>query len=64
MSGAYLFMPSGDAVDAHTAEPNPTIYIIEGHVLSQVIIKFSNVKHSVLIRHTKGLYFVLLIFWF
>lgn len=55
MSGAYLFMPSGDAVDAHTAEQSPTIYIIEGHVLSQVVIQFSNVKHSVLIRHTKGI---------
>lgn len=54
MSGAYLFMPSGDAVDAHTLEQKPTIYIIEGNVLSQVIIQYSNVKHSVLIRHTEG----------
>lgn len=57
MSGAYLFMPSGDAVDAHTEEQTPTIYIIDGLVLSQVIIQFSNVKHSVLIRHTKSTYF-------
>lgn len=56
MSGAYLFMPSGDAIDAHTSEQRPTIYVIEGHVLSQVIIQYSNVKHSVLLRHTKGIF--------
>jgi len=54
MSGAYLFMPSGDAVDAHVTEHNPTIYMIKGHILSQVIIQYSNVKHSVLLRHTTG----------
>jgi len=54
MSGAYLFMPSGDAVDAHVTEHNPTMYVIKGHILSQVIIQYSNVKHSVLLRHTKG----------
>lgn len=54
MSGAYLFMPSGDAVDAHVMEHNPTIYVIKGHILSQVVIQYSNVKHSVLLRHTKG----------
>lgn len=54
MSGAYLFMPSGDAVDAHVIEHNPTIYVIKGHILSQVVIQYSNVKHSVLLRHTKG----------
>ncbi|XP_025418812.1 alpha-mannosidase 2 [Sipha flava] len=53
MSGAYLFMPSGEAIDAHVSEQQPTIYVINGHVLSQVIIQFSNVKHSVIIRHTK-----------
>lgn len=56
MSGAYLFMPSGDAVDAHVTEQNPTMYVIKGHILSQVIIQYSNVKHSVLLRHTKGNY--------
>lgn len=55
MSGAYLFMPSDNAVDAHSLEQQPTMYIIEGRVLSQVIIKFSNVKHTLLIRHTKGI---------
>lgn len=54
MSGAYLFMPDGEASNAHISEQPPTIYVIEGYVLSQVIIQFSNVKHSVLIRHTKG----------
>lgn len=54
MSGAYLFKPSGEAVDAHVSEHQPTVYIIEGHILSQVIIQFSNVKHTVLIRHTIG----------
>jgi len=54
MSGAYLFMPSGDAIDAHVTENEPTVYVIEGHILSQVVIQYSNVKHSVLIRHTKG----------
>lgn len=54
MSGAYLFMPSGEAVDAHDLE-FPTIYVVEGHVLSQVIIQYSNVKHTVLIRHLKGI---------
>lgn len=54
MSGAYLFMPSGDAVDAHATENEPTIYVIKGHILSQVVIQYSNVKHSVLIHHTKG----------
>jgi quercetin dioxygenase-like cupin family protein len=57
MSGAYLFMPSGEAIDAHVSEQQPTIYVINGHVLSQVIIQFSNVKHSVIIRHTKGIFF-------
>lgn len=56
MSGAYLFMPSGEAIDAHALEQQPTVYVIKGHVLSQVIIQFSNVKHSVLIRHTKGIF--------
>jgi len=55
MSGAYLFLPSGEAVDAHVSEMSPTIYVINGHVLSQVIIQFSNVKHSVVIRHIKGI---------
>jgi hypothetical protein len=54
MSGAYLFMPSGDAVDAHVTENEPTIYVIKGHILSQVVIQFSNVKHSIVLRHTKG----------
>ncbi|KAL4122621.1 hypothetical protein QTP88_014914 [Uroleucon formosanum] len=58
MSGAYLFMPSGDAVDAHVMEHNPTIYVIKGHILSQVVIQYSNVKHSVLLRHTKDDSFV------
>lgn len=54
MSGAYLFMPAGNAVDAHDTEHEPTIYVIKGHILSQVVIQYSNVKHSVLLRHTKG----------
>ncbi|XP_025204712.1 alpha-mannosidase 2 isoform X2 [Melanaphis sacchari] len=53
MSGAYLFMPSRDAVDAHVTENEPTIYVVKGHILSQVVIQYSNVKHSVLLRHTK-----------
>lgn len=56
MSGAYLFMPSGEANDAHIVEQKPTIYIVEGNVLSQVIIQFSNVRHSLLIYHKKGTY--------
>lgn len=55
MSGAYLFMPSGEAVDAHASEQQPTVYVIKGYVLSQVIIQYNNVKHSVLIRHMKGI---------
>ncbi|VVC35673.1 Hypothetical protein CINCED_3A015041 [Cinara cedri] len=55
MSGAYLFMPSGEAVDAHSSEQQPTIYVVKGHVLSQVIIRYNNVKHSVLIRHMKDI---------
>lgn len=55
MSGAYLFMPSGEAVDAHASERQAIVYVIKGHVLSQVIIQFSNVKHSVLFRHIKGI---------
>jgi len=55
MSGAYLFIPSKEAVDAHISKVPPTIYIIKGHVLSQVIIEYNNVKHSVLIRHIKGI---------
>lgn len=55
MSGAYLFMPSGEAVDAHTSMQQPTVYVIKGYVLSQVIIQYNNVKHSVLIRHIKGI---------
>lgn len=54
-SGAYLFIPSREAIDAHISEYPPTMYVIEGHVLSQVIIQYSNVKHSLLIRHTKGI---------
>lgn len=55
MSGAYLFKPSGEAVDAHVSEHQPTVYVIEGYILSQVIIQYSNVKHAVLIRHTLGI---------
>lgn len=58
MSGAYLFMPSGDAVDAHATENQPTIYVIKGHILSQVVIQYSNVKHTVLLHHTKDASYV------
>lgn len=54
MSGAYLFKPSGEAIDAHVLE-QPTVYIIEGYILSQVIIQYTNVKHAVLIRHAIGI---------
>lgn len=62
MSGAYLFMPSGDAVDAHATENEPTIYVIKGHILSQVVIQYSNVKHTVLLHHTKGNFTFLIIY--
>lgn len=49
-SGAYLFLPDGEAQEIKIT--NTKVTIVEGKIMSQVIIKFPNVEHSVTIYNS------------
>ncbi|XP_050542919.1 alpha-mannosidase 2 isoform X2 [Daktulosphaira vitifoliae] len=57
MSGAYLFIPSREAEDAHITE-KPKISVIKGKILSQVIVQYSNVRHAVVLKNLKGIKYI------
>lgn len=55
-SGAYLFLPDGEAQTIKITKPK--VLIIEGKMKSEVIVKFPNVEHSVILYNSGGIYFV------
>lgn len=51
-SGAYLFLPDGDAI-AIRAE-NTLVKIVEGPIYSAVIVQLPFVQHTVILYNTPG----------
>lgn len=51
-SGAYLFLPDGEAETIKITKPK--VLIIEGKLKSEVIVKFPSVEHSVILYNSGG----------
>lgn len=51
-SGAYLFLPDGDAVPLHIE--STVVKVIQGPILSSVIVQIPYILHSVTLYNTEG----------
>lgn len=56
MSGAYLFLPDGDAQVISPEQPNHHVRVIKGSIRSQVICHLPFVIHKVTLHNSPGIH--------